>query len=421
MSRPLSSAANFFRRNGGSEKADTPESASPVRAPRATTRVLECQPEERELLRTSVIPSIVDYLGKNALKNNDLFLKDPSIETQEAMMGLASGPREPVRALRELLDARYSHNESSVFSLHDSYIWAIALKFALKELSRPLIPLDLAVSLLDLEQYDSQEGKLEYLKRSFVPDCPNVVQDIFHLLQDCPSNKERLGAAFSILLFLAVTQEDANYARLSESVRALSDATQFIVMHASDVFGASPFESYKPVGGAPTSKNVAPPPPPPPLRPTVSSDQGYDEDETYAQASTATPQTPQVKGLFNVVCVFDFDPVEPDELELRVGDSVSVLSINEDGWYRGRLVLPDGTAEEGVFPANYVKKDEVVEPFSFTAPPPQPSPKASKTSPPPPPPQPSNNGFKSSAPPPPPPPVQFKPSPCSSQVPALRV
>lgn len=400
VSRPLSTAANFFRRNGASEKADEAAAQPPTRALRATTRVLECQPEERELLRSSILPSIVEYLGKNSLRLDSLFQKDPSV-TQESMMGLTSpGEREPVRALRELLDARFSHDEGSVFASHHPYIWAISLKVLLKELPRPLVPLNVVVSLLEVKDYDSIQGKVDFIRTRFVPECPDVLQNIFHVLHDCLSDKERLGYMFSALLFLSIGQDDADFARLATGVEALSDATKFMVAHAEEVFGQSPYASYAPPA---VSKSSAPPPPPRDNNGGVSMYGRGDADDSANDSGSirsnggggssrgfgAPPPPPPLNlqasvkgGLFTVTCIYDFDPIEPDELELRVGDVVTVLNVTEDDWYRGRLVLPDGAVEEGVFPATYVKKDD----SAISTPRPQPSPIGLTQAPPPPPP-----------------------------------
>jgi hypothetical protein len=48
--------------------------------------------------------------------------------------------------------------------------------------------------------------------------------------------------------------------------------------------------------------------------------------------------------------LFDYAPKQADELELRVGDGIRVLSKGADGWWKGQRA--DGKV--GVFPSNYV-------------------------------------------------------------------
>eukprot|EP00004_Rigifila_ramosa_P014622 TRINITY_DN333_c0_g1_i4.p1 TRINITY_DN333_c0_g1~~TRINITY_DN333_c0_g1_i4.p1 ORF type:complete len:1268 (-),score=394.04 TRINITY_DN333_c0_g1_i4:35-3772(-) len=49
--------------------------------------------------------------------------------------------------------------------------------------------------------------------------------------------------------------------------------------------------------------------------------------------------------------LYDYAPQQPDELALKVGQFVSVLKENDDGWWEGEL-----EGRKGVFPANFVQK-----------------------------------------------------------------
>lgn len=49
-------------------------------------------------------------------------------------------------------------------------------------------------------------------------------------------------------------------------------------------------------------------------------------------------------------CVFDYDPVQDDELMLKVGDIVAVLRDDVDGWCEGEV-----HGRQGVFPSNFVE------------------------------------------------------------------
>ena len=52
--------------------------------------------------------------------------------------------------------------------------------------------------------------------------------------------------------------------------------------------------------------------------------------------------------------MFDYTPQNPDELELRVGDVISVTSKLDDGWWEGKSYRMKG--KSGVFPGNYLEE-----------------------------------------------------------------
>ncbi|KDO33821.1 hypothetical protein SPRG_01700 [Saprolegnia parasitica CBS 223.65] len=57
-----------------------------------------------------------------------------------------------------------------------------------------------------------------------------------------------------------------------------------------------------------------------------------------------------------VSVLYDYVPTEPDELELRAGDTLQVLAYLDDGWCQGYI---DGAPDDvGLFPSNYVRKIE---------------------------------------------------------------
>ncbi|XP_047244389.1 CD2-associated protein isoform X2 [Girardinichthys multiradiatus] len=53
---------------------------------------------------------------------------------------------------------------------------------------------------------------------------------------------------------------------------------------------------------------------------------------------------------------FEYQPVNEDELELKVGDVVDIIEEVEDGWWSGSL-----NGKSGLFPSNFVKELETVE------------------------------------------------------------
>ncbi|PAA80380.1 hypothetical protein BOX15_Mlig016475g2 [Macrostomum lignano] len=61
------------------------------------------------------------------------------------------------------------------------------------------------------------------------------------------------------------------------------------------------------------------------------------------------------------VARFAYAAAQEDELTLARGDRIAVLEESSDGWWRGRLLLPDGVSGGGMgwFPSNYVAEDSL--------------------------------------------------------------
>ena len=59
----------------------------------------------------------------------------------------------------------------------------------------------------------------------------------------------------------------------------------------------------------------------------------------------APPPTPIVRALY------DYEPQSPEELALREGDVVEVISTAEDPWWEGRI-----KSKSGMFPSNFVER-----------------------------------------------------------------
>jgi septal ring factor EnvC (AmiA/AmiB activator) len=72
-------------------------------------------------------------------------------------------------------------------------------------------------------------------------------------------------------------------------------------------------------------------------------------------ASPATPKLPQARVLF------DYRPQQPDELELKVGDVIGIVTKDDSGWWTGTL-----RNVTGQFPSNFVEM--VVTPPTSAAP-----------------------------------------------------
>ncbi|XP_076172259.1 unconventional myosin-Ie isoform X2 [Ptiloglossa arizonensis] len=63
------------------------------------------------------------------------------------------------------------------------------------------------------------------------------------------------------------------------------------------------------------------------------------------------PQKPVLPSLPKAKALYDYNPQDLDELELKVGDIVEILKQHEGGWWQGRL-----KGKTGLFPSNYIEK-----------------------------------------------------------------
>ena len=54
-----------------------------------------------------------------------------------------------------------------------------------------------------------------------------------------------------------------------------------------------------------------------------------------------------------VQALYDFEAMESDELTLRCGDVVCVISAADANWWRGRQLE---SGKEGLFPASFVQE-----------------------------------------------------------------
>lgn len=375
VSRPLSSAASFFRKNGAGTHRSIPRPAVPP--PSSTVSGLNSTPEELAHLHSTVFPLLVNFLGGGDTGLEGLFLVDPSASSQEAMMGLTDpSQREPVRALRELLDSRFvGGSEQAILQQHHVYVWAISLKLLLKELVAKKTPVLTPVAVSMLDESQNMPNRLSFLQQRRFADFVSVsAGNLFHVLHRCRTSKEKLGFVFAVLLFAG-----------EYNVEHMSKTTQFLIANAEELFGPSPFaevQSFASVTvSAPSLPSLSPsslpsPPPPPQSQPGPSP------------------------FLFLATCTFDFDPESPDELELRIGDSIEVTECVDGEWFRGRLRLPDGAVEQGLFPSAFVKRDVPVPQLVAAASVPAPAPAPSLfAAPPPPPPPPAPVQAAVSAPP----------------------
>ncbi len=60
---------------------------------------------------------------------------------------------------------------------------------------------------------------------------------------------------------------------------------------------------------------------------------------------------------FRCQVLYDYTPQNPDELEIHVGDIISIIEMCDDGWYCGIMEKSDHkpNMQFGTFPGNYVQ------------------------------------------------------------------
>jgi len=79
-------------------------------------------------------------------------------------------------------------------------------------------------------------------------------------------------------------------------------------------------------------------------------------DSTATKAKNPPPQTPtsrtkSIIQLQTAVVLFDYRSQAPDELDLKEGDVLEIVSKDASGWWTGRF-----KGRQGLFPGNYVKE-----------------------------------------------------------------
>ncbi|TPX33420.1 hypothetical protein SeMB42_g07485 [Synchytrium endobioticum] len=70
-------------------------------------------------------------------------------------------------------------------------------------------------------------------------------------------------------------------------------------------------------------------------------------------ASPALPPRSGTSLLKQVKVTFDFDAESPDEMSIRKGDIINVVTEIDEGWWEGEMA--DGAGRQGMFPSNYVE------------------------------------------------------------------
>ncbi|XP_076639673.1 unconventional myosin-Ie isoform X1 [Colletes latitarsis] len=63
------------------------------------------------------------------------------------------------------------------------------------------------------------------------------------------------------------------------------------------------------------------------------------------------PQRPVLPNIPKGKALYDYNPQDLDELELKIGDIIEILKEHEGGWWHGRL-----RGKTGLFPSNYIEK-----------------------------------------------------------------
>lgn len=69
------------------------------------------------------------------------------------------------------------------------------------------------------------------------------------------------------------------------------------------------------------------------------------------------PPVPTQSALPRCKAIWSYSGVEEDELTFQESDEIEIVNEDDDAWWRGIVVKPDGSrSQSGLFPSNYVKK-----------------------------------------------------------------
>ena len=359
---------------------------------------------------TALLPAVFAHLRSTALGTDALFLREP-----------VDGQPGTAAAARALLAAAGGDSLPSVLASHEPNAWAAVVKVILKEQPEPLVPSETTAQLLNVATHPGQDAKVDFVKRvvSEMPSANwTLLRDLCFLLHDCDTDDAKLGYMFAALLLLphADGGSQSNAMRLLAHAETLNGTMAMLVTRCSDIFGARPGDAANGGNGDVTlsmstmqarthaSDSVAvrshassradvdldgdaPPMYIPKKRAGGTGGMFEDGDVAGAAAlgalregqlgatdeptaastpedgsadAISTPRESDAQGsacLFRVTAMYDYDPADEDELELRIGDEIEVTDLGvDDGWWTGRLVLEDGTVEEGLFPEVYCQR-----------------------------------------------------------------
>ena len=87
----------------------------------------------------------------------------------------------------------------------------------------------------------------------------------------------------------------------------------------------------------------------PPPSNNVSTDNLAKSADALAVSKKKPPPLPPAKKLPTCIALFDYEGQEADELTFKVGDVITILSKEDEGWWTGNL-----RGKKGLFPSNYV-------------------------------------------------------------------
>ncbi|CAF1052037.1 unnamed protein product, partial [Didymodactylos carnosus] len=91
-------------------------------------------------------------------------------------------------------------------------------------------------------------------------------------------------------------------------------------------------------------------------KPPRSAIRQQQQQPTLQQSSVEKIHLPSAQRNYRKCQVlYDYTPQHPDELEIHVGDIVSIVEMCDDGWYVGTIEKDGKTLQFGTFPGNYVK------------------------------------------------------------------
>lgn len=285
------------------------------------------------LLRT--LPVFLSKLEKDGIGEELLFIRRPSVDGSAQMDETVVDRYEEFVLLQKAVQEYFAaEKKDEVLNTYGCHTWANVVKAILKAQSpQKLLSEQAAQEILNLAHVSSEKDKIEAAK-AVLERLPHaqykVLSDLCRLLQSCASPNDKLAFVFGPILLL-VEREEAKEANKGGSQRALkvaeacADTMGLLVEKADLIFPA-----------VTTASQAA--------EEVKAEDSGSGEENGVAEDEVV---------LGSVRVLYDYSPVEVDELALFADEWVDVLSrVNED-WLEGKYIDAEGEEHRGIFPQSY--------------------------------------------------------------------
>ena len=288
------------------------------------------QSDSEALLR--IVPLLLAHLEKDALEEKLLFVRKPAVDGSSDMEETVVEAYEEFVLLQKVVqEFCKADDKSKVLGMYGCHTWASVVKAIIAVQSpKKLLSRDVAKDVLRVADLPVEMDKVEAVKGVLerIPHAEyEVLSSLCGLLQKCSTPNDKLAFVFGNSILLGDREEAGGNAgkdgskRLLKVAEACTDTMGLLITEAHNLFPN--------VGLTPASAEET----------KVLGDGSAEERSLVCLAS--------------VKVLYDYTPVEEDELALVADEWVDVLSRVNDDWLDGRYYDQEGVEHRGIFPQSY--------------------------------------------------------------------